>query len=245
MKLRVVRKYWVLSREERIQTCFQGRIIHCCLVWVTAVTHGLAQSFRTFPCPVLSHKNKKIVQLYVVLSSISIGVQQCNVPLFTMVFCSYPPSPSLCMDFLNLLRNHIYPHVMSAKIVFNDGPADVSWFQAFLKGMRAEKKMKRSERARLGHQNTFGESGTRKRRRAGIGKVEKLMNQQQDLQSWTTFKKNKKKMRNVRMLVVGHEKFSSHTWWTLCKICIDLWKTYTTCIIESNCAWNCHSFESP
>ena len=140
-----------------MQTCFQGRITHFCLVWVTAVTHGLVQSFRTFPCPVLSHKNKKIVQLYVVLSSISIGVQQCNVPLFTMEFCSYPPSPSLCMD---------------------------SWFQAFVKGMRAEKKMKRSERARrLGHQNTFGESGTRKRRRAGIGKVEKVMNQQQNLQS--------------------------------------------------------------
>ena len=177
-----------------MQTCFQGRIIHCCLVWVTAVTHGLVQSFRTFLCPVLSHKNKKIVQLYVVLSSISIGVQQCNVPLFTMVFCSYPPSPSLCMDFLNLLRNHIYPHVMSAKIVFNDGPADVSWFQAFVKGMRAEKKMKRSERARLGHEKTK-EGRHWKSREAN--------------ESTTKFA-IKKRMRNVRMLVVGHEKFSSH-----------------------------------
>jgi hypothetical protein len=39
------------------------------------------------------------------------------------------------------------------------------------------------KRARLGHQNTFGESSTRKRRRSGIGKVEKPMNQHQNLQS--------------------------------------------------------------
>jgi hypothetical protein len=40
------------------------------------------------------------------------------------------------------------------------------------------------------------------------------MNQHQNLQSWTTFKKNKKRMRNLWMLVLGHAKFSSRAWWT-------------------------------
>jgi len=92
------RKDWVLSREERMQTRFQGQILHWCLV--TAVTHGLVQSFRTFPCPFFSHKIKKLVQLYVVLSSISIGFNNAmkHHP-FTMAFCSYPPSSSLLLDF--------------------------------------------------------------------------------------------------------------------------------------------------
>jgi hypothetical protein len=56
-------------------------------------------------------------------------VQQCNEapPIYhgvLLVSAFFFPS----LGFLNLLLlNHIYPNVTSAKI-FNDGPADVSWF---------------------------------------------------------------------------------------------------------------------